>query len=93
MSLLRPLLRTVPILKRGISTSTPKLGGAWTYRVAPHPPSKKTVFKAEIIGAFMWWWILYHLMTEPEHITGEFEYPDPRKWTDSELGIPADDED
>ncbi|XP_064095494.1 NADH dehydrogenase [ubiquinone] 1 beta subcomplex subunit 2, mitochondrial-like [Macrobrachium nipponense] len=91
---LRSVVRTVPILKRGIATSAPKLGGgAWAYRVAPQAPSKVTVLKAEAVGTVMWWWVLYHLFTEPEHITGEFPYPDPAKWTDAELGIPPDDED
>jgi len=26
------------------------------------------MLKAEVIGAVMWWWILYHLWSEPEHI-------------------------
>lgn len=62
----------------------------------------------------MWWWILWHLWHEHEHITvrmaddfggcvacsyvmyvyvhlkGEFEYPDTSKWSNAELGIPAD---
>lgn len=59
------------------------------YRCAPPPPSKHLVRMAEIAQGFMWWWILWHLWTEPDHITGEFEYPDPSKWTDAELGIPS----
>lgn len=65
---------------------------------------------ANVAGAFMWWWILWHLWHEYEHITvsfcnyfselltqnrlfqGEFYYPDTSKWTNAELGIPADDE-
>ncbi|XP_071513632.1 NADH dehydrogenase [ubiquinone] 1 beta subcomplex subunit 2, mitochondrial-like [Panulirus ornatus] len=94
MFAVRQLIRTVPALTRGFKTSVPRHGGgAWTYRTAPETPSKLTLFQAEVLGAFMWWWILYHLITEPEHITGEFPYPDPSKWTDQELGIPPDDED
>ncbi|XP_042867769.1 NADH dehydrogenase [ubiquinone] 1 beta subcomplex subunit 2, mitochondrial-like [Penaeus japonicus] len=90
----RSLIRVVPALSRGIATSLPKHGGgAWAYRASPAKASKFTLFKAEMVGAVMWWWILYHLMTEPEHITGEFPYPDPSKWSNEELGIPADDED
>merc|ERR1739838_163828 len=86
--------RAVPALTRTIKSSAPRLGGGtWTYRISSPPASKKTLFKAEAVGAVMWWWILYHLMTEPEHITGEFPYPDPAAWTNEELGIPADDED
>lgn len=43
-------------------------------------------------GGLMWWWILWHLWHEPEHITGEFPYPDPSEWTNAELGIPPDSE-
>ncbi|XP_069940235.1 NADH dehydrogenase [ubiquinone] 1 beta subcomplex subunit 2, mitochondrial isoform X1 [Cherax quadricarinatus] len=89
---LRLIIKSVPVLSRGFKTSA-KYGGEWTYRTAPPPPPKSIIMKAEIMGAFMWWWILYHLFTEPEHITGEFPYPDVSKWTNAELGIPPDDED
>lgn len=59
------------------------------YRCAPPPASKNLVRMAEITQGFMWWWILWHLWTEPDHVYGEFEYPDPSKWTDAELGIPS----
>ncbi|XP_023019194.2 uncharacterized protein [Leptinotarsa decemlineata] len=61
----------------------------WNYRVGPPPPPKFIQVGAEIIQGFAWWWVLWHLWTEPGHIFGEFEYPDPSKWTDEELGIPA----
>jgi len=32
--------------------------------------------------------VFYKCYTEPEHLLGEFEYPDYSKWTDEELGIP-----
>uniref|UniRef100_A0A0K8TQ77 Putative nadh dehydrogenase ubiquinone 1 beta subcomplex subunit 2 mitochondrial n=1 Tax=Tabanus bromius TaxID=304241 RepID=A0A0K8TQ77_TABBR len=64
---------------------------AVSYRVAAPPASKATKFGAEFVGALMWWWVLWHLWHEYEHITGEFEYPDPSKWTNAELGIPPDD--
>lgn len=47
---------------------------------------------ATCTGGFVWWWILWHLWHEPEHITGEFPYPDPSEWTNAELGIPPDSE-
>ncbi|XP_063881468.1 NADH dehydrogenase [ubiquinone] 1 beta subcomplex subunit 2, mitochondrial-like [Scylla paramamosain] len=78
----------------GLHTSSPRSSGAvWTYRTAPVAPSKTVTRRAEFVSALMWWWVLYHLMTEYEHITGEFPYPDPSKWSDEELGIPPDDED
>ncbi|MPC47563.1 NADH dehydrogenase [ubiquinone] 1 beta subcomplex subunit 2, mitochondrial-like [Portunus trituberculatus] len=91
-----PLLRTavLPSLRRGLHTSSSRSSGAvWTYRTAPAAPSKTVTRRAEIVSSIMWWWILYHFMTDYEHITGEFAYPDPSLWTDEELGIPPDDED
>jgi len=64
-------------------------GHTWYYREGA-PPNPIAVKGAEIIGAFFWWWVLWHLFTEPGHILGEFEYPDARKWTDAELGISSD---
>ncbi|KAF4525395.1 hypothetical protein B566_EDAN014178 [Ephemera danica] len=66
-------------------------GHVWSYRTAAPPASKYVSIGAQVVGAYMWWWILWHLWTEPEHIYGEFEYPDPSKWTNEELGIPSDD--
>ncbi|KAK9881138.1 hypothetical protein WA026_014489 [Henosepilachna vigintioctopunctata] len=58
------------------------------YRVSA-PPNEKMLFLANCTQGLAWWWILWHIWTEPGHITGEFEYPDPSKWTDEELGIPS----
>ena len=42
----------------------------------------------------MYWWMFWHIMTEPELLFGEFpDYPDPTQWTDAELGIPPDEDD
>ncbi|KAH8380164.1 hypothetical protein KR009_009290 [Drosophila setifemur] len=62
-----------------------------SYRSAPPPHSKATKIGAVAVGGAMWWWVLWHLFHEPDHITGEFDYPDPAKWTNKELGIPKDD--
>ncbi|GLG96620.1 NADH dehydrogenase [ubiquinone] 1 beta subcomplex subunit 2, mitochondrial [Gryllus bimaculatus] len=86
------LLRTV-LMKRGLtSPAISRNSHNWVYRVAAETPPKSSFLVAEIVGGFMWWWILWHLWHEPEHITGEFPYPDPSKWTDEELGIPEDDD-
>ncbi|XP_055849524.1 NADH dehydrogenase [ubiquinone] 1 beta subcomplex subunit 2, mitochondrial-like [Episyrphus balteatus] len=69
-----------------------RLSHAANYREGPPPASFATRFGAEAVAGFMWWWILYHIFTEHEHITGEFEYPDPSAWTNAELGIPPDSE-
>ncbi|VEN46500.1 unnamed protein product [Callosobruchus maculatus] len=60
----------------------------WNYRKGPPPPSKNLIIIAEAVQGFAWWWVLWHLWTEPGHVLGEFCYPDPREWTDEELGIP-----
>ncbi|CAD6997011.1 NADH dehydrogenase [ubiquinone] 1 beta subcomplex subunit 2, mitochondrial-like [Ceratitis capitata] len=60
-----------------------------SYRTVPQKQSKITTVGAEIVGAAMWWWILWHLWHESGHITGEFDYPDTSAWTNSELGIPS----
>ncbi|CAH1799466.1 unnamed protein product, partial [Owenia fusiformis] len=65
----------------------------WRYRVLSTPPSSVTMLKAEMIGGFFWFWVLYHCYKQPEHIVGHWDYPDPSKWTDKELGIPPDEED
>ncbi|XP_053959808.1 NADH dehydrogenase [ubiquinone] 1 beta subcomplex subunit 2, mitochondrial-like [Anastrepha ludens] len=64
-----------------------------SYRTVPSSHSKITTVGAEIVGAAMWWWILWHLWHEYEHITGEFPYPSSSSWTNAELGIPPTKED
>ncbi|KAK9739224.1 NADH dehydrogenase 1 beta subcomplex subunit 2 [Popillia japonica] len=66
--------------------------GHWNYRVsAPETDQPKFVpIAAECVAGFMWWWILWHLWTEPGHVTGEFDYPIAKEWTDAELGIPEE---
>ena len=67
----------------------------WAYRKQnPIPPSNSY---PGMLGMFcmtyIWWWIWWHVFTEPEHmLSTNFEHPDPREWTDEELGIPPDDE-
>ncbi|XP_041351731.1 NADH dehydrogenase [ubiquinone] 1 beta subcomplex subunit 2, mitochondrial-like [Gigantopelta aegis] len=63
-------------------------GGTWVYRRPAIPASKTTLIKAEVMGFVLWYWMLYHLWHEPEHIVGHFVYPEPEQWTDEELGIP-----
>ncbi|XP_046667513.1 NADH dehydrogenase [ubiquinone] 1 beta subcomplex subunit 2, mitochondrial-like [Homalodisca vitripennis] len=68
--------------------------GPWNYRrsgIERVPPNMKLA--GDMLMGFAVWWILWHVWHEPGHIVGEFEYPDPSKWTDAELGIPPDDED
>ncbi|KRF82705.1 NADH dehydrogenase [ubiquinone] 1 beta subcomplex subunit 2, mitochondrial [Drosophila virilis] len=62
-----------------------------SYRSAPPPHSKATKIGAVAVGGAMWWWVIWHLWHEPDHITGEFEYPNTSKWSNAHLGIPRDD--
>ncbi|XP_068631338.1 NADH dehydrogenase [ubiquinone] 1 beta subcomplex subunit 2, mitochondrial-like [Battus philenor] len=66
--------------------------GSWTYRMPPPLPSKRATYLAEGLGGLCWYWILYHLATEPEHVYGEWPYIDPSTYCDLELGIPPDSE-
>lgn len=44
----------------------------WSYRVPPPMPSKRALYLAQVLGGICWWWILYHIATEPEHIYVSF---------------------
>lgn len=67
----------------------------WNYRSGPDPTLNPAWVRYGSVGVagMMWWWVLWHLWHEPDHITGEFPEPNPRLWTDKELGIPQNDED
>lgn len=90
------LTRVYPLLKLTGGTSNQVIqtirqsSHVINYRCPPPKPSKTCIIVAEGVQGFAWWWVLWHFWTEPEHIFGEFEFPDPSKWTDEELGIPSD---
>jgi len=92
------LARLAPVaarsqLRSNFSTSTMRAGDAWSYRTMPPHTSDKFKKISQGIMTFTWWWIFYGIFTEPAHIFGFWDnYPEPEKWTDAELGIPADDE-
>lgn len=74
----------------------PADGGAWAYRNRNPPPTALVDNLATAAMTFVYWWIFWHLFTEPGHVFGgsrfgEFDHPDPLSWTDEELGIPPDD--
>ncbi|NP_001161298.1 NADH dehydrogenase [ubiquinone] 1 beta subcomplex subunit 2, mitochondrial [Danio rerio] len=66
-------------------------GGVQHYRQPP-PIAKNQIFNANLLGGFMWFWILWHTWHTPDAILGHFPWPDASAWTDEELGIPPDDE-
>ncbi|XP_053603721.1 NADH dehydrogenase [ubiquinone] 1 beta subcomplex subunit 2, mitochondrial-like [Plodia interpunctella] len=85
------LIRTLKNIGENAKQTKRNAGhGVWSYRVPPPTPSKRAIIGSNIIGGLCWWWILYHVATEPEHIYGEWPYIDPSTYTDEELGIPPD---
>ncbi|XP_047349369.1 NADH dehydrogenase [ubiquinone] 1 beta subcomplex subunit 2, mitochondrial-like [Vespa velutina] len=67
--------------------------GEWSYREITKEPNKHFILAAEVLGGIAWWWFLYRMWHDYKHLIGHFEYPNPSKWTDEELGIPPDDYD
>ncbi|GFW52626.1 uncharacterized protein TNCV_2392061 [Trichonephila clavipes] len=59
----------------------------WVYRQEPVAPEKWRFHAADGMNAFMWWWFFIHLWYQFGHVVGEFDYPEPEKWTDAELGV------
>ncbi|XP_050533905.1 NADH dehydrogenase [ubiquinone] 1 beta subcomplex subunit 2, mitochondrial-like [Daktulosphaira vitifoliae] len=49
---------------------------------------KKKNLIADVCMGIVLAFVLYKCYSEPEHLLGDFEYPDASKWTDEELGIP-----
>ncbi|XP_071494184.1 NADH dehydrogenase [ubiquinone] 1 beta subcomplex subunit 2, mitochondrial-like [Diadema antillarum] len=76
----------------GMNSTAPVRHGSAVYRGA-NAPSKTRQIQGMAVVSAMWFWILWRFYHEPEDVFGHFEYPDPSKWTDEELGIPPDDED
>merc|ERR1712173_141820 len=83
--LARPAIRQQTQIRKGSSA-------AWRYREINTDISPKTKLKAEMLGGLMWYWILWHMWYQWDHFLGH-GVPDPRKWTNAELGIPGDDYD
>ncbi|KAG7260530.1 hypothetical protein CRUP_037797 [Coryphaenoides rupestris] len=54
--------------------------------------TKNQKVQSEILSGVMWFWILWNCWHHPDDVMGHFEWPDASKWTNEELGIPADDE-
>jgi len=71
-----------------IVNSVRNSGGVSVYRRVAAPDSKSCVGQATAMLSFMWYWIIYHILSEPEHIYGHWIPPDPKSFTNAELGIP-----
>ncbi len=67
----------------------------WIYRGRPLVETKIPAFNrfsSWFPFVVMYWWVTWHMLTEPEMVFGEFpDYPSKqtiRNWSDAELGIP-----
>ena len=87
---------------RTFATTLKRKGGSaaddasWTYRRQNPRPPPYLENMATGVMTLTYWWIFWHLFTEPGHVFGgsffgEFDYPNVEEWTDEELGIPPDD--
>jgi len=63
-------------------------GGVGVYRRAAAPESKSCDWQITAMLSFMWYWMIYHILSEPEHLIGHWIPPDPKDFTNAELGIP-----
>ena len=93
-------MKAVGLIKRALATTMQRKGGMenWTYRRQNPRPGKYSFPELAATGVMtsIYWWIFWHVFTEPGHLFGgsywgEFDYPDASQWTDEELGIPPDD--
>lgn len=41
----------------------------YNYRIGTDKHPKKVIFLANAVGGLAWFWMLYHIFTEPEHLT------------------------
>ena len=71
----------------------PKTHQGYLYREAGNLQGGHNATIGKIAITLAWWWVFYHVLTEPELVFGHMEYPDTSKWTNEELGIPPDDSD
>ncbi|KAJ8974757.1 hypothetical protein NQ317_019161 [Molorchus minor] len=72
-----PTLRALSKLKNnGVQlTQTVRNNHQWSYRVGPSPSSKNIILCADLVAGFAWWWVLWHLWTEPGHILANLIIP------------------
>jgi hypothetical protein len=64
----------------------------YLYRQAGNLQGNMNAFVGKVASTFAWYFIFYNLWSHPEYFFGHMEYPDASKWTNAELGIPADEE-
>jgi len=68
--------------------SVRQASGVWMYRRVGPLDSKADIVQVTSFMSFVWYWVFYHCLTEPEHLYGHWIPPKPKEFTDAELGIP-----
>lgn len=72
----------------------PREHQGYFYRELGNVQGRSNAAIAKVGITVAWWWVFYHLLTDFHGLVfGHHEYPDTAKWTDAELGIPADHDD
>ncbi|CAL1534156.1 unnamed protein product [Lymnaea stagnalis] len=92
---LRPIVTTLVRQNKivALQQNSIRNSGDITYR--GHVVSKGTKFthySGELLSFFLWYWILYHCWYDFDHLFHDSHFPDVKKLTNEELGIPPDDE-
>ncbi|CAF0800817.1 unnamed protein product [Brachionus calyciflorus] len=70
----------------------PKVHQGYVYREAANLQGATNATIGKLAITLAWFWVFYNIWKVPESTFGHMPYPDTSKWTDAELGIPADDE-
>lgn len=69
----------------------PKVHQGYVYREAANLQGATNATIGKLAITLAWFWIFYNIWDKPDSTFGHMPYPDTSKWTDEELGIPADD--
>lgn len=88
----KPAEETNPLLKWLKTPEHPKLHQGYLYREQGNLQGADNVTIARFAITMAWFYVFYNLWNSSENFFGHAPFPDTAKWTDAELGIPADDE-
>jgi len=61
------------------------------YRTQAHIYEMWLYHAALLVSIWLWWYVSWRFIKEPGWFFGHAHYPDMKKFTDEELGIPPDD--
>jgi len=74
------------------SKEHPKLHQGYLYREQGNLQGADNHTIGRFAITMAWFYVFYNLWNSPDNFLGHAPFPDTSKWTDKELGIPADDE-